>query len=144
MGPALLRGSDADLFSTIKHGEAEVVTDHVDSFVPEGIRLRSGRVLEADLVVTATGLSCCPSAGSTPSVDGQTVDLPSSSSGRARCSPGIPNFAVCLGYTNASWTLRADLTHRLVCRVLNYLSATTYAAAVPCRAASSRNDRCST
>ena len=81
---------DADLFRTIRHGDAEVVTDAIDSFVPEGIRLKSGRVLEADLVVTATGLNLQPFGGIAPSVDGAEVDLRNSSSGRARCSPGCP------------------------------------------------------
>ncbi|MET0837926.1 MAG: NAD(P)/FAD-dependent oxidoreductase [Marmoricola sp.] len=122
---------DADLFRTIRHGDAEVVTDHVESFVPEGIRLRSGRVLEADLVVTATGLQLLPFGGIAPSVDGETVDLHEQFVWQGAMLTGIPNFAVCLGYTNASWTLRADLTHRLVCRVLNHLSRHDLAAAVP-------------
>ena len=122
---------DADLFRTIRHGKAEVVTDHVDAFVPEGIQLRSGRVLEADLVVTATGLTLKPFGGIAPSVDGETVDLHEQFVWQGAMLTGIPNFAVCIGYTNASWTLRADLTHRLVCRVLNHLSRHDLVAAVP-------------
>ena len=122
---------DADLFRTIRHGDAEVVTDHVDSFVPEGIRLRSGRVLEADVVVTATGLTLKPFGGIAPSVDGEPVDLHEQFVWQGAMLTGLPNFAVCIGYTNASWTLRADLTHRLVCRVLNHLSRHDLAAAVP-------------
>ena len=122
---------DADLFRCIRHGDAEVVTDHVDSFVPEGIRLKSGRVLEADVVVTATGLTLKPFGGIAPSVDGETVDLHEQFVWQGAMLTGIPNFAVCIGYTNASWTLRADLTHRLVCRVLNHLSRHDLAAAVP-------------
>ena len=122
---------DADLFRCIRHGDAEVVTDHVDTFVPEGIRLRSGRVLEADLVVTATGLRLKPFGGITPSVDGDPVDLHEQFVWQGAMITGIPNFAVCIGYTNASWTLRADLSHRLVCRVLNHLSRHDLAAAVP-------------
>ena len=114
---------DADLFRCIRHGDAEVVTDHVDSFVPEGIRLKSGRVLEADVVVTATGLTLQPFGGIAPSVDGETVDLHEQFVWQGAMLTGIPNFAVCIGYTNASWTLRADLTHRLVCRVLNHIVA---------------------
>ncbi len=122
---------DADLFRAIRHGQAEVVTDHVDSFVPEGIRLKSGRVLEADLVVTATGLTLKAFGGIAPSVDGETVDPHEQFVWQGAMLTGVPNFAVCIGYTNASWTLRADLTHRLVCRVLNHMSRHDYAAAVP-------------
>jgi len=122
---------DGDLFRTIRHGDADVVTDQIESFVPEGIRLRSGRVLEADVVVTATGLKLLPFGGIAPSVDGETVDLHEQFVWQGAMMTGIPNFAVCIGYTNASWTLRADLTHRLVCRVLNHLDAHDQVAAVP-------------
>ncbi|MET0998557.1 MAG: NAD(P)/FAD-dependent oxidoreductase [Marmoricola sp.] len=122
---------DADLFRSIRRGEAEVVTDRIDTFVPEGIRLESGRVLEADLVVTATGLKLIPFGGIAPSVDGQTVDLSEQFVWQGAMLTGVPNFAVCIGYTNASWTLRADLTHRLVCKVLNHLEKKGQAAAVP-------------
>jgi cation diffusion facilitator CzcD-associated flavoprotein CzcO len=122
---------DADLFRCIRHGDAEVVTDHVDSFVPHGIRLRSGRVLEADLVVTATGLRLKPFGGIAPSVDGQTVNLHDQFVWQGAMLTGLPNFAVCVGYTNASWTLRADVSHRLVCRVLNHLARHDQVAAVP-------------
>ncbi len=122
---------DADLFRCIRHGDAEVVTDHVDRFVPSGIRLKSGRVLEADIVVTATGLTLKPFGGIAPSVDGETVDLHEQFVWQGAMLTGVPNFAVCIGYTNASWTLRADLTHRLVCRVLNHLSRHDLVAAEP-------------
>jgi monooxygenase len=122
---------DADLFRSIKRGGAEVVTDVIDSFVPEGIRLGSGRVLEADIVVTATGLNLLPFGGIAPSVDGEVVDLSEQFVWQGAMLTGLPNFAVCMGYTNASWTLRADLTHRLVCRVLNYMERHDHAAAVP-------------
>jgi monooxygenase len=122
---------DADLFRCIRDGHADVVTDHVDSFVPEGIRLQSGRVLEADLVVTATGLRLLPFGGIGPTVDGEVVDLHEQFVWQGAMVTGIPNFAACIGYSNASWTLRADLSHRLVCRVLNHLSRHDLAAAVP-------------
>ncbi len=88
-------------------------------------------MLEADIVVTATGLKLKPFGGIAPSVDGETVDLHEQFVWQGAMLTGLPNFAVCIGYTNASWTLRADLTHRLVCRVLNYLDRHDYAAAVP-------------
>jgi monooxygenase len=122
---------DADLFRSIKRGEAEVVTDRIESFVPEGIRLASGRVLEADVVVSATGLKLLPFGGIAPSVDGETVALHEQFVWQGAMMTGVPNFAVCIGYTNASWTLRADLTHRLVCRVLNHMDRHDQVAAVP-------------
>ncbi|MDT3396776.1 NAD(P)/FAD-dependent oxidoreductase [Streptomyces sp. B1866] len=122
---------DADLFRTIRKGRASVVTDHIDTFVPEGIRLKSGRVLEADVVVTATGLKLLAFGGIGPSVDGVPVKLSEQFVWRGAMLTGVPNFAVCIGYTNASWTLRADLSSRLVCKVLGHMRRRDYAAVVP-------------
>ncbi|WP_110944534.1 flavin-containing monooxygenase [Streptomyces niger] len=122
---------DADLFKALKQGRAEVVTDHIDTFVPEGIRLKSGKVLEADVVVTATGLQLLAFGGIAPRVDGEPVELSRQFVWRGAMMTGVPNFAVCIGYTNASWTLRADLTSRLVCKVLNFMDRNDYAAVVP-------------
>ncbi len=121
----------ADLFKTIKSGRAAVVTDHIDRFVPEGIRLRSGQVVEADIIVTATGLRLLAFGGIEPSVDGEKVELSEQYVWQGAMLTGVPNFAVCIGYTNASWTLRADLTHRLVCTVLTWMRGKGYAAVVP-------------
>jgi cation diffusion facilitator CzcD-associated flavoprotein CzcO len=123
---------DGDFFSALKRRKASVVTGHVDSFVPEGVRLTDGRVLEADVVVTATGLRLLAFGGIAPSVDGEQVDLAHQFVWRGAMVTGLPNFAVCIGYTNASWTLRADLTSRLVCKVLRHLDEHGYAAVVPC------------
>ena len=120
-----------DLFKSIKAGDAEVVTDTIESFVPEGIRLTSGRVLEADVVVTATGLQLLAFGGIEPHVDGERVELSEQFVWQGAMITGVPNFAVCIGYTNASWTLRADLTHRLVCKVLNWMDREGHAAVVP-------------
>lgn len=122
---------DADLFKVLKTGEAEIVTDHIDRFVPEGIRLKSGRVLEADVVVSATGLQLLAFGGIEPRVDGRQVELNKQFVWRGAMMTGVPNFAVCIGYTNASWTLRADLTSRLVCKVLNHMRENDYAAVEP-------------
>jgi cation diffusion facilitator CzcD-associated flavoprotein CzcO len=122
---------DADLFRAIKRGRVSMVTERIDSFVAEGIRLRDGRVLPADIVVTATGLKLLPFGGVVPSVDGRPVELSEQFVWQGAMLTGVPNFAVCMGYTNASWTLRADLTHRLVCRVLNHLARHDLVAAVP-------------
>jgi cation diffusion facilitator CzcD-associated flavoprotein CzcO len=117
---------NGDLFEVIKSGKADVVTDHIDSFVPEGIRLRSGRVLEADIIVTATGLKLQPNGGIAPTVDGHPVDLSGQFVLLGAMITGLPNFAIAVGYTNASWTLRADLTSRLVCKVLNWMRREGY------------------
>jgi cation diffusion facilitator CzcD-associated flavoprotein CzcO len=107
------------------------VTDTIETFVPEGIRLSSGEVLEADVVVTATGLRLRLFGGIHPTVDGEPVPIPEQFVWRGALLTRLPNFAVCIGYTNASWTLRADLTSRLVCQVLNHLRAKGYDAVVP-------------
>jgi monooxygenase len=120
-----------DLFVTLKTGRAEVVTDHIDRFVPEGILLRSGRVLEADVIVTATGLKLLAFGGIQPHVDGQRVELSEQYVWNGAMMTGVPNFAVCIGYTNASWTLRADLTHRLVCKVLAWMDRQGHSAVEP-------------
>ncbi|MCC3326590.1 flavin-containing monooxygenase [Nocardia abscessus] len=122
---------DADFFKAMKKGKAEVVTDHIDTFVPEGIRLKSGRVLEADVVITATGLKLLAFGGIAPTVDGARVELSEQFVWQGTMITGVPNFAVCIGYTNASWTLRADLTSRLICKVLNHMDRKGYAAVVP-------------
>ncbi|MEU4343291.1 NAD(P)/FAD-dependent oxidoreductase [Nocardia sp. NPDC023852] len=127
----LCAAPDADFFKAMKKGKADVVTDHIDSFVPEGIRLRSGRVLEADVVITATGLQLLAFGGIVPSVDGRRVDVAEQFVWQGTMITGVPNFAVCIGYTNASWTLRADLTSRLICKVLNHMDRKSYAAVVP-------------
>ncbi|CAM4122978.1 NAD(P)/FAD-dependent oxidoreductase [Nocardia ninae] len=122
---------DADFFKAMKKGKAEVVTDHIDTFVPEGLRLKSGRILEADIVVTATGLQMLPFGGIVPRVDGRPVALADQFIWQGAMLTGLPNFAVCVGYTNASWTLRADLSSRLVCKILNHMDRRGYAAVVP-------------
>ncbi len=121
---------DADLFKAVNAGRASVVTDHIDTFTPDGVRLESGRVLEADVVVTATGLQLLVLGGIRPSVDGRRVELSDQFIWRGAMITGLPNFAVCVGYTNASWTLRADLTSRLVCRVVNHMDRHGYASVV--------------
>ncbi|MFL6061150.1 MAG: flavin-containing monooxygenase [Marmoricola sp.] len=113
---------NADLFRAIRRGKVDVVTDHIDTFVPEGIRLKSGKVLEADIVVPATGLKIQLFGGIVPTVDGNAVDLHENFVWQGCMLTGLPNFALCVGYTNASWTLRGDLTSRLVCKVLNEMT----------------------
>ncbi len=122
---------DGDLFAAIKSGKAEVVTDQIDTIVAEGIRVKSGRLLEADIIVTATGLKLEPAGGIAPVVDGEEVTIHDQFVLLGAMITGVPNFAMAVGYTNASWTLRADLTSRLVCKVLTWMDDRGYASVVP-------------
>jgi cation diffusion facilitator CzcD-associated flavoprotein CzcO len=122
---------DADFFRALRAGTAEVLTDHIQEFVPEGIKLTSGKVLEADIVITATGLRLLAFGGIAPRVDGAEVKLAEQFVWRGAMVTGMPNFAVCIGYTNASWTLRGDLSSRLVCKVLNHMKTRGYSSVVP-------------
>jgi cation diffusion facilitator CzcD-associated flavoprotein CzcO len=122
---------DGDLFRSIREGGVDVVTDHVERFTSRGILLRSGRELEADVVVTATGLNLLAFGGITMVVDGEEVDLPSTMAYRGMMLSGVPNFAYVIGYTNASWTLKADLVSEYVCRVLEHLRSRSYDVVVP-------------
>ena len=122
---------DGDFFKAIRSGKADVVTDQIDRVVPEGILLQSGELLEADVLVTATGLKVQLFGGVRPRVDGQEVALHDQFVWQGAMITGIPNLAFCVGYTNASWTLRADLTHRLVCKLLNHMSSRGYVVAEP-------------
>ena len=115
---------NGDLFKAIRAGTASVVTDHIDSFTEKGIRLQSGAELEADIVVTATGLELLFIGGIQTSVDGEPVDLPSKLTYKGMMLEGVPNFALAVGYTNASWTLKCDLTCQYVTRLLNHMHDT--------------------
>ena len=122
---------NGDLFRAIKAGRASVVTDHVETFTEHGIRLQSGQELEADVIVTATGLELLFIGGIDVSVDGEPVDLPSKLTYKGMMLEGVPNFALAVGYTNASWTLKCDLTCDYVTRLLNHLRATGMRQATP-------------
>jgi monooxygenase len=114
---------DGDLFEAINGGRASVVTDQIERFTESGISLRSGAQLEADVIVTATGLNLVPLGGLQVVVDGEEVSLGQTMSYRGMMLSDVPNLAVVFGYTNASWTLKADLTCEYVCRLLNHMSA---------------------
>jgi monooxygenase len=122
---------DADLFRALKGGKAEVVTDHIESFTPTGLRLKSGRTLEADIVVSATGLRLQLLGGMEMAVDGTPVKLAERLAYKGAMYSDVPNLASAFGYTNASWTLKCDLTCDYVCRLLNHMRAHDYAWAVP-------------
>ncbi|MDN6887501.1 NAD(P)/FAD-dependent oxidoreductase [Variovorax sp. CAN2819] len=112
---------DGDLFAAINAGRASMVTDHVESFTPRGIRLKSGTDLEADVVVTATGLELEVLGGVQVEVDGRRLDPAATFNYKGLMFSDVPNLASSFGYTNASWTLRSDLTCAYVCRVLNHM-----------------------
>ncbi len=122
---------NGDLFRVLRSGEAKIVTDTIDRFVPEGIRTSSGEVLEADVIVTATGLQMLAGGGIAVSVDGESVDVGQRYIYRGMMISGLPNMAMCVGYTNASWTLRADLSSQYFCRFVNHLDARGYAYGYP-------------
>jgi monooxygenase len=122
---------DGDLFRTLRHGKASIVTDTVARFTERGIDLESGAHLDADVIITATGLNLLPLGGMALSIDGVRVDLSTTVSYKGMMISGVPNFTMVIGYTNASWTLKADLVNRYVCRLLNHLDAQGYVAATP-------------
>ena len=122
---------DGDLFRTIREGRVEVVTDTVATFTERGIRVGSGTELPADLVVTATGFNLQVMGGVELSLDGEPVDLRERMAYRALMFGGIPNFAFTIGYTNASWTLKADLVADFVCRLLTRLDRSGARVVVP-------------
>jgi cation diffusion facilitator CzcD-associated flavoprotein CzcO len=122
---------DGDLFKAIRDGSVDVVTDHIDRFEAGGIRLESGEFLEADVIVSATGLTLTPLGGLTLEVDGATVDISDTVAYRAWMLSGVPNFGFCFGYSNNSWTLRADLSARYLSRLLGHMGRHGYSAAVP-------------
>lgn len=114
---------NADLFKAMKAGTASVVTDHIERFIPSGIELKSGEILEADLIVTATGLNVVVAGQTALSIDGVVQNLPDKFGYHGLMFSDIPNLVSVFGYTNASWTLRADLISRFACRLMNHMDA---------------------
>jgi monooxygenase len=115
---------DSDMFNAIRNGKADIVTGTIDRFTPGGVRLTSGEELAADIIVTATGLNLQMLAGMEVNVDGTKVDVGDTVLHKGIMFSGIPNLAMWFGYTNASWTLKADLTSEYMCRMLQHLDAT--------------------
>jgi cation diffusion facilitator CzcD-associated flavoprotein CzcO len=115
---------DGDLFKAIRAGKASVVTDQITRFTERGIQLASGAELPADVIVTATGLKLKVMAGLQVQVDGRAIDAAQLVTYKGLMYGGLPNFASVFGYTNASWTLKADLSCQFVCRMLNHMRKT--------------------
>jgi monooxygenase len=122
---------DADLFRVLRDGSAEIVTDRISTFVADGIELESGEKLDADVVVTATGLNLLFLGGIEITIDGAERHMPRALTYKGAMLSDFPNFAYTLGYTNASWTLKADLTSEYVCRLLNHMDAGGHRIATP-------------
>ncbi|HEU4612688.1 MAG TPA: NAD(P)/FAD-dependent oxidoreductase [Kofleriaceae bacterium] len=131
---------DADLFAALRAGTVSVVTDHIDSFTETGIALRSGQTLDADIIVTATGLKLKRFGGLALTVDGRPVEIPKAMVYRGMMLSDVPNLAFAVGYTNASWTLKCDLTSRFVCRLINHMAKRGYTAVRPRRDPSVREE----
>ncbi|MDP9345556.1 MAG: NAD(P)/FAD-dependent oxidoreductase [Actinomycetota bacterium] len=114
---------DGDLFKAISAGDASIVTDAVETFTERGLKLASGAELEADIVITATGLNLLAFGGVQLVVDGREIALPDTLAYKSMMLSGVPNFAYAVGYTNASWTLKVDLVCAYLCRLIAYLDA---------------------
>jgi monooxygenase len=122
---------DGDFFEAIRAGNADVVTDQIERFTPDGILLKSGQTLEADVIVTATGLVMQMLGGIQPTVDGTPVDVADSVLYRGSLISGVPNWAMMLGFTKATWTLRIRNVSRLAAAVIREMDAKGYDTAVP-------------
>ncbi len=117
---------NGDFFKTIRSGKADVVTDTIETFTETGIKLTSGAELAADIIITATGLNMQLFGGATATRNGEPIDLTKTMTYKGLMLSGVPNMAITFGYTNASWTLKADLVSEFICRVLNYMDANGY------------------
>ena len=122
---------DSDLFRSIRDGRVSVVTDHIDTFTEDGLLLKSGERLEADIIVTATGLVLKLFSGMQLVTDGVLVDIPKTLVYKGMMFSDVPNLAFAVGYTNASWTLKCDLAAAYVCRLLNHMDHHNYNVCTP-------------
>ena len=127
--PCALR--DGDLYEAIGDGRVEIVTDRIETFTESGLRLESGAELDADVIVTATGFNLQFLGGMKVVVDGEDVEIGRVLTYKGMMVSGVPNLAFTVGYTNASWTLKVELTCEFVCRLLNHMDAHGLAACVP-------------
>jgi len=122
---------DSNLFKSISSGRASVVTDQIDTITESGVKLQSGQHLDADIIVSATGLRMLAIGAVNLSIDSTPVEPGRAFIYKGTMLSNVPNFAFCIGYTNASWTLRADLASTFVCRVLNYMDRRGYRTCAP-------------
>ncbi len=122
---------NGDLFTALREGKASVVTDHIKCFTQDGIKLQSGKHLSADIVVSATGLELLALGGMEVDVEGKLIDLKDTVGYRGMMLTGIPNFIIATGYTNASWTLKCDLTSEYLCRIIKHMDRNNYHYCMP-------------
>ncbi len=122
---------NGDLFKALKKGSASIVTDQIDSFTAKGIKLKSGEELQADIIITATGLNVQLLGGVQVDVDGERFKPKEHMTYKGVLVEGVPNAAIIIGYTNASWTLKADIASEYICRVINHMDKNGYGAVVP-------------
>lgn len=122
---------DGDLFEVLKSGKASIVTDYIETFTEKGIKLKSGKELEADIIVTATGLNVELLGGVEVEVDGAKVPVPERVTYKAVLIEGVPNAAIIFGYTNASWTLKVDIACEYLCRLLKHMEKNNLRMVVP-------------
>lgn len=131
---------NGDLFRVLRRGQASIVTDHVETFTEAGIRLRSGEELEADIVISATGLQIQLAGGAELVVDGEVVDTRDRMLYKGVLMEGVPNSLFVIGYTNASWTLKADLASEYFCRLLRHMDEHGHDQVVPVASPGERTD----
>jgi cation diffusion facilitator CzcD-associated flavoprotein CzcO len=124
---------DGDLFGALRRKTAEIVTDTIEKFTPDGIQLAGGRHLHADIIVTATGLDLLPIAGLTPVVDGVAKPVNEAFVYKGMMLSDVPNFAFVVGYTDLPWTLKADMVNQYVSRLIRYMDRGGYRECVPLR-----------
>ena len=117
---------DGDLFNSINDGKASVVTDHIEEFITDGVKLKSGEKLQADIIITATGFNVLLFGNIDIKVDNKIIDSSKSMTYKGMMVSNVPNLIMTFGYTNASWTLRADLTAEYACRLFNYMDKHGY------------------
>ena len=122
---------NGDLFESIRENKATVVTDHIENFTNKGIKLRSGQIIESDVVITATGLNLQSFGGVKVHIDGKYIEPSETMTYKSMMFSGIPNFVNSFGYINASWTLKADLTCEYACRLINYLDKNNFSHCIP-------------
>jgi len=122
---------DSDMFIAIKEGKVEMATDTISRFTPKGILLNSGKELEADIIITATGLKVRLMGGMTMRINGKLSDTAQTHAYRGVMFSDVPNFAIAIGYTNASWTLKCDLNCQFVAKLINYMNAHHHTVCVP-------------
>lgn len=122
---------NGDLFKTLRSGKASVETDHIERFTEKGILLKSGKELEADIIVSATGLNIQILGGTKTSVDGVPLQTNDHMMYKGVLLSDVPNAAIIVGYINASWTLKVDIAAKYLSRLLNYMDANKYKVVVP-------------